>query len=181
MMKPRIEQAYFQWLCSHVNIEYGRPTNRTYDQLLEILHGKEFVWMIPNDDNRVLDGMDLRHLFYNETHYTNSKKLFMGIPPVSVLEVIIGLSRRLGFLDGGGPGDWAWRLIENLDLHKMWDPLSSRKREIIDDKLDVLIWRRYEPDGNGGFFPLAFPDRNQLKEELWHQMNSYLAEQLQRS
>jgi hypothetical protein len=154
-MKSRIEQAYFQWLCRQVNIEYGRPTNRTYDQLLEILHGKEFVWMIPNDDNRVIDGADLRNVFLNE---------------ISV-----------GFLDGGGPADWAWRLIENLDLHKMWDPLSSRKRETIDDKLDVLIWRRYEPDGNGGFFPLAFPDRNQLKEELWHQMNSYLAEQLQRS
>jgi len=180
-MKSRIEQAYFQWLCRQVNIEYGRPTNRTYDQLLEILHGKEFVWMIPNDDNRVIDGADLRNVFLNEISVEDPGMGPLLHLPVSVLEVIIGLSNRLGFLDGGGPADWAWRLFENLDLHKMWDPLSSRKRETIDDRLDVLIWRRYEPDGNGGFFPLAFPDRNQLKEELWHQMNSYLAEQLQRS
>lgn len=180
MTTSQIEEAYFEYLCDQVNIEYGKPTDKTYIQLLDLLNSKEFVWLIPNDDNRVLDGMDIRHLFYNVHHFGNPKKRFID-KPVSVLEVIIGLSNRLGFLDGGGPPDWAWRLIENLDLHKMWDPLSTRKREIIDDRLDVLIWRRYEPDGAGGFFPLAFPDRNQLKEEIWHQMNSYLAEQLQRS
>lgn len=180
-MTSRIEQEYFTWLCNHVNIAYGRPTDKTYFQLLELLHSKEFVWVVANDDNRIDDAMDLRHLFFNETRIGDPKNMFMGIPPISVLEVIVGLSQRLGFLDGGGPGDWAWRLIENLDLHKMWDPLGTRKIETIEDKLDVLIHRQYEPDGNGGLFPLAFPDRNQRKEELWHQMNSYLAEQLQRS
>jgi hypothetical protein len=180
MMTTPVERAYFGWLCDQVNIEYGKPTDKTYFQLLEVLHSKEFVWIVANDDNRIVDGMDVRYLFYNEIYSGRPKKRFID-KPVSVLEVIIGLSNRLGFLDGGGPGDWAWRLIENRDLHKMWDPLSSRKRMIIEDRLDVLIWRRYEPDGTGGFFPLAYPDRNQLKEEIWHQMNSYLAEQLQRS
>lgn len=172
-MTPGIKQAYFDWLCDRVNINYGRP-GKTYHHVLEILHNKEFVWVVPNDDNRLEDAVDVRREFLSD-----STEDPIDVP-LSVLEVIIGLSERLAFLDGTGKRDWAWRLMENLGLHKYTDSVAARYEDEIEDILEKLIWRLYEPDGSGGFFPLAFPQENQTKEEIWHQMNAYLAEQLER-
>lgn len=181
-MTPAIRDVYFKWLCDRVNVNYGKDTSLTYSGLLGQLHTKEFVWVVPNDDNRLQDAMDLRLNFISENGLNNQytkEHLLMGVPPLSVLEVILGLAERLSFLDGGETRDWAWRIIENLGLNYQKDPLTSRQEEYIDDILDKLIWRHYDPDGVGGFFPLAFPPENQTKVEIWHQMNAYLAEQLE--
>jgi hypothetical protein len=178
-MSETINEVYFLWLCDRINVNYGKP-GPTFNHLLGLLHEKEFVWTVPNDDNRLEDAHDLRVHFANENRLMHSEELLMGIPPLSVLEVIVALADRLSFLDGGGPRDWAWRLIENLALDKQKDPLTPRKEEYISDVLDTLIWRTYEPDGLGGFFPLAYPEENQTKVEIWKQMNAYLAEQLER-
>lgn len=175
-MTTLIDSVYFTWLCDRINVNRGLA-GKTFFGLLEQLFEKEFVWVVPNDDNRLEDAMDLRHQFVKETRVIVSNNLLLGVPPLSVLEVIIGLSDRLAFLDGGGARDWAWRLIENLALDKQADPLTPRKEAYIEDVLETLIWRTYEPDGIGGFFPLAYPQTNQAKEEIWHQMNAYLAEQ----
>jgi hypothetical protein len=140
------------------------------------LHTKEFVWLVPNDDNRLEDAMALRHQFLNETGITTPGNLLMGVPPLSVLEVILGLSVRCAFNGGGYPPHWAWVLIENLELHNMSDPLSSRKREKIDDILETLIYRNYDADGVGGFFPLTHPNDDQRTVEIWYQMQAYLDE-----
>jgi hypothetical protein len=71
---------------------------------------------------------------------------------------------------------WAWKLIKNLKLHNMYDPLTSRKVDIIDEKIEALIWRTYEPDGSGGFFPLKNAKEDQTKVEIWYQMNAYVIE-----
>lgn len=179
-MTALIDQVYFTWLCDRVNCNYGKPNGKTYFGLLGQLHSKEFVWVVPNDDNRLEDAMDLRYEFHNDNGIDNPDTLLQGVPPLSVLEVIIGLSRRLAFLDSGEPGDRAWLLIENLGLHNQCDPITRLKAEFIDDALETLIWRTYEPDGVGGFFPLAFPYENQTKVEIWRQMSAYISEQLER-
>lgn len=171
-MATPIEQVYFTWLCDRVNVNNGK----SYDDLLGQLHTKEFVWFIPNDDNRLGDAQDFRYLFVNENGIENPGDLLKGVPPLSVLEVILGLSERLSFLADGGAPDWAWTIIGNLDLHRYSDPITPRKAEIIDDILESLIWRTYEPDGTGGFFPLTHPNENQTKIEIWAQMHSYLNE-----
>lgn len=178
-MTPTVNEVYFLWLCDRININRGKP-GKTFNHLLGLLHEKEFVWTVPNDDNRLEDAHDLRQQFANENRLMHTEELLMGIPPLSVLEVIIGIADRLSFLDGAEAPYWAWRLIENLGLNKMADPLTPRKEETISDILDDLIWRNYEPDGAGGFFPLMHPQENQTRVEIWTQMNTYLAEQLER-
>lgn len=173
-----IEKVYFTWLCDRVNIGFGKPSGKTYVDLLGQLHTKEFVWVVPNDDNRLEDAMGLRYHFLNETGITKDDGLTNGIPPFSVLEVIVSLSERCAFAGEGYPPDWAWQLIENLELHKMSDPVSPRQQEEIDAVLENLIWRNYDPDGTGGFFPLSHPETNQTKIEIWYQMNAYIDEQL---
>lgn len=174
-----LDDIYFEWLTGHVNISYGKPNGKTFLDLMGQLHTKEFVWIVPNDDNRLEDALALRHNFLNDEGISNYGD-FLSDPPLSVLEVIVGLSERCSFVAGGDPRNWAWKLIENLDLHRMSDRLSRRKQEQIDDTLDTLIYRNYDPDGGGGFFPLNHPDMNQKEIEIWYQMNAYIEEQLER-
>jgi hypothetical protein len=166
-------KAYFHWLEQQVRDE-GRPTH-TYSEVMEMMFSKEFVWTVPNDDNRVQDGLDLRLDFLDESEAPDSLRP-EHLGPCSVLEVLIGLSRRLAFMAGGNPEGWAWQLVVNLELHRMADPLSRTKQHQVNEKLDAVIWRTYRPDGTGGFFPLAWPDDDQTQIELWYQMNAYVME-----
>lgn len=137
--------------------------------MFECLHSKEFVWIVPNDDNRIVDACDLRREFWGEGQ---------PIPQtgVSVLEVIVALSRRLEFNAGGNQEVWAWALIKNLGLHRYDDPISQPYRDLIDAVLDALIWRKYRPNGKGGFFPLKNPKEDQTEVEIWYQMSAYINE-----
>jgi len=162
-----IENSYFQWLVSQIQIEQNGARVREYHGLFERLHNKEFVWIIPNDDNRLADGFDLRAEFLRGGHY--------AFPfGVSILEVIVALSRRLEFNAEGPSREWAWQLIKNLRLHKMADPISFRKNLQIDEILEALIWRTYQRNGLGGFFPLKSTDEDQTKIEIWYQMSAYI-------
>ena len=142
--------------------------------LLFLMHQIEFVWLVPNDDNRIVDGTDLRWEFLQENTNHEMKKEDFG--PCSVLEVMIGISRRIAFSAGGEAEGWAWQLLDNLKLLSMSDPLSKRKAKIATAKIEALIWRTYQYDGTGGFFPLNFPEEDQTKVEIWYQMAAYINE-----
>lgn len=144
------------------------------------MHNTEFVWYIPNDGNRTGDGHHLRNDFFR--YEIKSERMYqdgdLDIEFVSFLEVLIGLSRRLawGMGDQGNEPYWAWRLIKNLGLNKMSDPLTVYKRETINETLYDVIWRNYARDGKGGFFPLENTIKDQTKIEIWYQMQEYLLE-----
>lgn len=173
MSKRPLAEQYLRWLEPQIRDEYGNP-NRTYWELLHLMMEKEFVWLIPNDDNRVGDGLDLRREFCF-THHLPSDTL-NGIGPCSFLEVLIGLSRRLAFAAGGRASGWAWQLLNNLELHRMADPLRRNQKRKVEEILDAAIWRTYAPDGQGGFFPLITAEEDQSKVELWYQMSAYIDE-----
>lgn len=163
----KIDYAYFEWLVSQVWV----PKGRTYNELFERMHNLEFVWMVPNDDNRIADGLDLRTEFLNGTRGT------LTLPGATLLEVLVSLSRRVTYASGtGSDPHWAWKLIKNLRLSKMSDPLAEGDRIKIDDILYALVWREYRSDGLGGFFPLQYPEQDQTKVEIWFQMNKYIIE-----
>lgn len=164
-------RAYFHWLTEQIDTQERRRA--THNDVLMLLHTKEFVWTVPNDDNRVQDGRDLRGEFLREIRAPSTVVLEN---PVTVLEVLIALSRRVAFAAGGTAEGWAYQLMVNLDLAKMTDPLSSRKASRTDEILEALIWRTYNPDGSGGFFPLSWPEEDQTKVELWYQMSAYVNE-----
>lgn len=163
-----IDQPYYEWLISQ--IEIPKTFRKTFDQLFEHLHEVEFVWMVLGDDNRVQDAKDLRTEFKNRYGRTDFKEY------VSVLEVMIAVSRIVEFVAGGVAAEWAWRLIDNLGLNHFHDPLTRRNLERIDEILEALIWRTYERNGQGGFFPLIFPKEDQTKIEIWYQLNAYVNE-----
>lgn len=166
-MTRKVDYEYYEWLISQIHI----PTrHRTYNDLFEKMHNLEFVWIVPNDDNRVQDGKDLRYEFLQGAKDT------LALEGVTFLEVLVALSRRTAFTAGGRSDHWAWKLIKNLRLTKMSDPLMDGKIDRVDDILQGVIWRTYNPDGSGGFFPLKNPAQDQTKVEIWYQLNKYVME-----
>lgn len=163
----RPDNAYFDWLVSQIDI----PKGKSYDGLLGRLHLWEFAWLVPGDNNRYQDALDLRseYLSINPSSYIIYKL-------VSVLEVTIALSRRVAFIAENTQEYWAWCLIKNVGLARKSDPLTSTQIQTIDQILHNLVWRQYNHDGTGGFFPLKETIQDQTKVEIWYQMNAYVNE-----
>jgi hypothetical protein len=172
-MQEPLEEAYFRWLYGQVaNVKLKNPS-RTYWSLLKQFHTREFVWIIPNDDNRLEDGRYLRYEFVNECGLdVDPEWVHLGC---SMLELLIGLARRLYFEDDAPVDIWFWRLMENLGLSEFTDK-SRYTEQDVDDVIDDVIWRTYDKNGHGGLFPLRHAHRNQQEVELWYQMSEYLLE-----
>ena len=171
--KPRpIDFEYYEWLISRIEI----GSNKKYYALFEIMHNTEFVWFVPNDDNRIGDALQIRNDFFRTVHNRKYEDGDLSLEWVSVLEVLIALSLRVAFTAGGETPRWAWRLIKNLGLNKMSDNVSGVKLDKIKTILEDLIWRNYDRTGRGGFFPLKQTLNDQTKVEIWYQMQEYVME-----
>jgi hypothetical protein len=166
-MRHQHQTDYFLWLIAQIGVP--ERNRNTYNDLFMRLHETEFVWIVPHDDNRLQDALELRDEF-------NKRRLPLDDMPVSLLEVLIALSRRVSWTTDRSPEFWAWQLLENLRVTKSSDPLTGRKAERVEEILEALIWRTYDQDGNGGFFPLNYPADDQTKREIWDQMNAYVNE-----
>lgn len=181
MNSHSLSEDYLRWLAPQIRGEDDGNPNRTYEGLLTIMDEKEFVWRIPYDDNRIGDGLGLRVEFcYEQNIPKQSTGQFLNtqvpVPPCSFLEVLIALSRRLAFAAGGSADGWAWVLMNNLELHRITDPVGRGKARRANDILDTCIWRGYAPNGVGGFFPLTRPIEDQRQVEIWYQMAAYIDE-----
>ena len=172
-MRRNLDYEYYRWLVHQIQIPRGN-TN-TYEDLFSRLHDTAFVFDVSpstaGDHNRLQDALDLRVEFMHGAD-------MMLEHPGSMLEILIALSRRTAFTGGGYPPVWAWKLLENLKLNKASDPMVGAKADRVEDILEAVIWRTYEPDGQGGFFPLKHSTKDQTKEELWVQMNMYVTEMM---
>ena len=170
-MTGTLDDIYLSWLYSQVGDVKVRNTSKTYWELFRQMYDTKFVWLIPNDDNRIQDGLDLRHEFLVESGFDYNDRWLNS--ECSFLEMVLALSRRLAFEGEGHPPVWFWHLMENLGLQHCTDRSAYDKSEV-DARLGIVIWRLYEPDGRGGLFPLRHPKHDQTQVELWYQMNEYL-------
>jgi len=169
--------AYFLWLYNR--IQHPKHEHR---KLLRFLHSVEFRWHVPNDDNRIGDGKELRTK-YCETHHilTSDETYDAG---ASVLEVLIALADRMDdqlyepFVDSRS-SIWFWEFLQNLGLagfnDKKW--YGKRSEGVTLEVLDTWMDRKYDPSGSGGIFPVYKPHQpDQTKVELWYQLMAYLGE-----
>jgi hypothetical protein len=173
-MKEPLDELYFKWLYSQVaDLEEVNPY-ATHWRLLKLLYTREFVWFVPNDDNRLEDGKDLRHEFIDEKNLRDVDSSWVSLG-CSILELLVGLSRRLAFEAEGEPLEWFWHMLENIGLHK-YDDRRRFSESTINAALDRVIWRTYEADGAGGLFPLKDAQEDQRNVELWYQLSAYVLE-----
>lgn len=172
-MEESIEEVYFNWLYSKVaSVEFPTPS-LTYYTLFRDLHSKEFVWLVPGDDNRAEDGLDLRIEFFRQS-------LMDYDPPwasigCSVLEMLIAFSRKAEFETEIPVRQWFWIFLSNLGLDELCDANTGISRKV-GEVLDRFVWRTYSRNGRGGICPLTKPKNDQRKIEIWYQFCEFLIE-----
>lgn len=173
-MNEQLDEQYLTWLYARIGSVRETRKTRTHWSLLKLLYAKEFVWLIPNDDNRVEDGRDLRYEFLDELGLHNVDPNWMGMG-CSMLEMIMGVAKAMAFEDDRTPHYWFWALLNNLGLSGYNDKEFDERA--VDDIVDTLIWRTYKRDGLGGLFPLKHPREDQRYIEIWYQLQAYLIEE----
>lgn len=173
-----LNDEYFDWLCSFV-CRNKRVGAFSYEKLLSQLHETTFKAIIPRDENRAEDGMDLRYRFALE-HDDCSVNLIMDVlaGPCSVLEMMVALAIccEETYMDnpniGNRTGQWFWNMVKNLGLGSMNDNEFDGRRVYI--SLERFMRREYDPDGKGGLFRIKYCDRDLRDVEIWHQLCWYL-------
>lgn len=173
-MNIQLEESYCTWLYSQVSNPKAKGRTKTYWALMWQLFTTEFVWLIPNDDNRWEDGRDLRYEFLVETENPNVNQEFMDVS-CSVLEMLIALSRRIAFQTDTPTEAWFWHILHNLGIDHCTDAAGDFT-DFVQEVIRKVIWRDYEEDGRGGLFPLRRADRDQRNVEIWYQMGAYILE-----
>lgn len=175
MTQYAITNEYFNWLSDLV---CGRrfSSRDSFRRLLIFLHNTDFTYSIPRDENRAVDGIDLRWQFASERGFSSVPACLSG--PCSVLEMMIALVIRCEetIMDdpelGNRTGQWFWNMVVNLGLGSMSD---DRFDEIIVRRVvHRFLDREYEPDGRGGLFWIRDCERDLRTMEIWHQMCWYL-------
>lgn len=171
-MAEPLDEAYLKWLYSQVAGPRIKNPSRTYWRLFRQLYKTEFVWIVPNDDNRVEDGKELRPEFMRaRARDADQEWLDLGC---SFLEMLIALSRRVSFEHGYDTAEhWFWVLLKNVGLDKCNDA-SNISEQKISEIVNRVIYRTYDGKGNGGLFPHKHTSKDQRKVELWYQFNGYL-------
>lgn len=177
-----LDDAYLEWLYSHIGSVKSRNPERSYWKLALQLYTTPFKTLIINDSNRAEDGKELRGLFLEQTRYPLSrleKDLFMDLE-CSMLEMLIALSDRVAFQTDDKLEGWFWRFMHNLGGFERYsdDLYEISIQEEVEEALTRVVWRTYSEDGTGGLFPLRHPDHDQRKIELWYQMSAYILEGL---
>jgi hypothetical protein len=142
------------------------------------LHGREFEYSIPLDENRAVDGIALRWRFVCDNDYPN-RVLDDLRGPCSILEMMIALAFKCeDVMDDPAIGErfeqWFWHMIVSLGLGPMTDA-SFDKREV-EESIDRFLDHAYAPNGKGGLFTIRNCECDLRRVEIWKQMCWYLDE-----
>ena len=170
------DDLYFEWLYGFIGSVSNRNPNRSAWTLAKQLFTKKFVSFIPNDENRIEDGMALRLEFVEQFGLYDIDLSWMELD-CSVLEMLIALSRRAAFQSSKSDYEWFWTMMQNLGLDKYRDSSHTNPNdEWVDGVLECVVSRIYSHTGEGGLFPLKNPKKDQRGLEIWGQLSAYLLE-----
>ena len=177
MTQNDVKNEYFEWLYGLV-CKNRFPADATFRKLLMYLHGAEFTFIIPMDENRASNGVSLRWKYICDRDYSDDILDDLD-GPCSILEMMIALSFKCeDFMDDPDIGDrftqWFWHMIVSLGLGTMDDRHFNKRR--VKSIVDCFLNRDYSPDGNGGLFTIENCDTDLRRVEIWHQMCWYLNE-----
>ena len=176
-----IEEDYFNWLYDSVcDSSYTRSLS--YYDLFSYLYTTEFYWSIDKDENRAIDGINLRYIFAEDYRInTNTEKWNTFVSqPCNVLEMMVALARRceeaIACDDyyGNRTSQWFWTMVVNLGLGEYSD--SKFDFDQVNEIVHIFLDRKYEDNEIGCPFFVKNPRAPLHKTELWMQLNWYLSE-----
>lgn len=177
MVNNSIKNLYFNWMAA-LAIPDVRERDG-YERLLVALNDTRFYFTIPLDENRLIDGVQLRYRFAYENGISNdivSNEL--GNNECSMLEMMVALALRgeehiMYDPDLGNQlSSWFSEMLRSLKIDTMTN--QNFDQQWIDYRLDSLLNHEYEPNGSGGLFTINNPRQDMRKVEIWYQMCWYL-------
>lgn len=178
MTQETLSKEYFDWMYGLVCDE-----RMPYQKLLKHLHTREFTYTIPMDDNRAIDGVDLRYRFaYERNYHQVIVAEYLDDKPCSVLEMMVALVNRFEeqiTYDqelGDRKKQWFMGMIRSLGLIDMTNAMFDEF--YVDRVITRFLNRDYKPNGEGGLFTLHQYRRDLRLVEIWYQMCWYLDEVL---
>lgn len=178
-MKETINDPYFRWLYAQIE----KSDSSGLEDFIFDLHSYPFMSLIPNDDNRVEEGLELRYKFADEENVTLSKDMLSE--SCTLLEMLVALADRMDYIlfdpsKANRRWLWFWLFIDNLRLRKYANDdekgVISRKRNFNRIIINKFLNREYLANGKGGLFPLENPTSDQREVEIWYQMSAYINE-----
>lgn len=149
-------------------------------KLFTSLYLHNFRWVIPRDENRAADGIELRHQ-YMSTRNIQAFTITELQQPCSVLEMMVALAKRCDFQTMTNFDDdqsWIWfdGMLMSLGLLDMDNSVFDEN--IVNDILERWMSRKHSPDGQGGLFYIPGFTEDMRKMEIWYQMCSFVNNEL---
>lgn len=182
MFNANIVDDYYSWLVSLVNSDDEHNCD-CYTSVLGKLFSEKFYWTMDRDENRAIDGIDLRETFCLRNGLTEMDYgLLMESMPdyCTILEMMVALAVRIENDIMANPSykdrtsKWFWVMMESSGLAYLDD--ENYFDEDADDIIYPLLNRQYLRDGCGGFFRTRNRAINMRNVEIWYQMNYYVTE-----
>lgn len=167
-----LEELYFGWLYDQV---CGEDDSHT--KLLRAMHQVIFRYSMAMDENRAVDGMELRERFIYEEELPWDDRLYLS-GPCSVLEMLIALAYRceIEIMDNKKYGNrttkWFWEMLKNLDID--WMTNDRFDSDILEKRLHVWMSRKHGPHGEGAIFYIPNCTEDLRSVEIWYQLMAYL-------
>lgn len=178
MNRMDLRESYFKWICSLIA---SKSKGISYKKLLRYLFDTDFIYILERDENRAIDGCDLRFAYgYYHEIPPDVISDFLDDRKCSMLEMMVALCNRIEeniMSDsdfGNRTSQWFWIMIKNLGLDKMTD--SRFNLSHVSRVIDRFVHREYSPDGLGGLVHIPNCDKDLREVEIWYQVMWYLTE-----
>lgn len=186
-MNKRFMIDYFVWLRSMIGIDAildipvrNETEAQAKQDLLMTLFTIPFEVLLEEDAARAADGLALRDLYISSGVASGDEgdKVVetLETAPCSMLELLIGLAIRIVDIAispedviENHVGYWFGRLLANITS-------GLDTEEHIVKACARINTRAYRPDGFGGIFPVASPNRDMRDVELWYQLQAWAKE-----
>ena len=180
---------YLCYLMNRIGIEAEGTDG--YLRLCETLQEIPFLPQTAMDENRCGDCMDLRRDFVEHDHEgeEDAEEYLYILDGVygengTMLELLTVLAERMAFETCDSQYEaatrkWFLEILGNCGMERHWHNEhfdSEGNEEAVKDIMHTVIFRKTGWDGEGGLFPLVYPQYDQRKVELIIQMNNYLEE-----
>lgn len=167
---------YINWMLKSV-LKFTDEECKMYNYLCNDLAEIEFNSSHPMDENRANDGLKLRNMYKEST----GGDLGQIEPFCSVLEMLVALSKRIEHqlmrdpLIGDRTKRWFFEMIDNLGLSEFTnDNWKYENGDILKNKIDIFLKRKYNKNGKGGLFPVKNVQIDQRNVQIWDQLSAYL-------
>lgn len=177
-----LAQSYSDWLYEIALGNKNRSfRNCSYYRLIAYLFNRDYIPSMEMDENRAIDGIDLRYEFADVNHIPYAKIEYeFAECECSVLEMMLALAIKMEqhiMVDsdyGDRTGQWFWEMIVSLGLSGMNDSqFDEKKADLIFDRFDN---REFSYNGKGSLFTLETPNTDMRDLDIWYQMQLWLME-----